>query len=188
MKKINSLKKIVRNIQAAPRAHSSRFVSDNHACHHKGFGLVEMVVGAAILSVVLFSISNYFRQTFIASRATESVVQSSYLLEEGVEVEKLFRDMSYTNNFRNMSTTTPYYFLWDGSSWATSTTDVLVDGTFDRSATLSDVMRDANGDIANTGTYDPDTKLVTVSVAWWRPGVGTTTRLIQAYVTNIFNN
>ncbi|MBI5798338.1 MAG: hypothetical protein HZB10_00195 [Candidatus Yonathbacteria bacterium] len=153
----------------------------------RGFGLIEIILGAAILSVALFSISNFFQATLRASTITQAAIQGDYLLEEGVEAVKLFRDMSYTSNIKNMSTTTTYYFLWNSTNWATSTLNTPVDGKFERRFTLADVKRDTNNDIATTGTYDPDTKLVTVTVSW-RDNMGTTTRSIQTYVTNIFNN
>lgn len=154
----------------------------------RGFGLVEVVIGSAVLSVALLGISGFFQTVLMASRTTESAVQGDYLLEEGVEVLKIFRDIGYATNLRNLSTTTTHYFSWTGSAWATTTTNTFIDGEYERKFTITDVKRDANQDIASTGTYDPDVKLVNVSVAWWRPVVGTTTRSIQTYITNIFNN
>lgn len=153
-----------------------------------GFGLVEVVVGSAVLSVALLGISTFFQTTLRASKATETAVQGDYFLEEGIEALKLFRDISYTGNIRNMSTTTTYYFSWSGTSWASTTVNTLIDNKFERKVTFTDVKRDVNSDIATTGTYDPDIKLVTVSVSWWSPVIGTTTRSIQTYITNIFNN
>ena len=153
-----------------------------------GFGMIEMLIGASAFSIALFSISNFFQLALRTSGTTKSAVQGDYLLEEGMEAVKIFRDLSYTSNIRNMSTTTTYYFSWSGTNWATTTTNTLIDGKFERSFTLADVKRDANSDIAVSGTYDPDSKLVTVLVAWSEPATGTTTRSIQTYVTNIFNN
>ncbi|MBI5400652.1 MAG: hypothetical protein HZB12_00845 [Candidatus Yonathbacteria bacterium] len=149
--------------------------------------MVEMLIGASIFSIALFSISNFFQQALRASKTTQSTVQGDYLLEEGMEAAKIFRDLSYTNNFRNMSTTTTYYFSWNGTNWATTTTNTFIDGKFERKFTLADVKRDVNQDIASSGTYDPDIKLVTVSVAW-HDITGTTTHSIQTYVLNLFNN
>ena len=154
----------------------------------KGFGLIEVVIGSAVLSVALFGISGFFHTVLKASGMTESAVQGDYLLEEGVEVLKIFRDVGYLTNLRNLSTTTAHYYLWTGTEWATTTANTFIDGKYERKFTTGDVNRDANSDIAVSGTYDPDVKLVTVSVAWWSPVVGTTTRSIQTYITNIFNN
>ncbi|MGB2580723.1 MAG: hypothetical protein WBC83_03435 [Minisyncoccia bacterium] len=153
-----------------------------------GFGLIEMIIGSAVLSVSLLGISNFFQSTLRTSGITQSLVQGDYLLEEGMETMKLFRDTSYADYFKNMSTTTTYYLTWNGTTWATTTANTFVDGKFERKFTLTDVKRDANSDISTSGTYDPDIKLITMSVAWNSPVVGTTTRLIKAYVLNIFNN
>lgn len=152
-----------------------------------GFGMIEMIVGAAILSVSLLSISTFFQSVLAISNVSPSTVQGDYLLEEGVEAIKLFRDTGYTNNILRLSTTTPYYFAWNGTNWATSTTNTFIDGQFERKFTLADVNRDITDDIATVGTYDPNTKLVTVSVAWSTRG-STTTRSISTYITNLFNN
>lgn len=162
-------------------------MSNSHL-RKKGFGLVEVVIGSAVLSVSLLAISGFFQTVLRASRVTESAVQGDYLLEEGVETLKLFRDMGYAVNLKNLSTSTTHYFLWTGTAWATTTTNTLIDSKYTRKFTIGDVKRDANSDIATAGTYDPDIKLATVTVVWWSPVVGTTTRSIQTYITNIFNN
>ena len=153
----------------------------------RGFGLVEMLIGASVLAVVLYGISNFFQTTLLASRSTQAQIQGDYLLEEGVEIAKHFRNASYADSFGKMSTSTAYYFSWDGANWATTTTSTLIDEKFERKFTIADVTRDANSDIAPSGTYDPDTKLITMSVSWWS-GTATTTRSIQAYIMNIFTN
>lgn len=163
-------------------------MSNSHL-RKKGFGLVEVVIGSAVLSVALLGISGFFQTVLRASRVTESAVQGDYLLEEGMEAVKIFRDKSYTSNIKNMSTTTTYYFSWTGTNWATTTTRTIVDGKYERNLTFQDVKRDSiTKDISATGVYDPDVKLITVSVAWWTPVVGTTTRSIQTYIVNLFNS
>lgn len=153
----------------------------------RGFGMVEMVIGAAVLSVSLLGISSFFQTALRASGTTQAAIQGDYLLEEGMEATKIFRDLSYTNNFFKMSTTTTYYFSWSGTNWATTTMNTFIDGKFERKFTLADVKRDVNSDIAAAGTYDPDIKRVTVTVSWRGP-TSTTTHSIQTYITNIFNN
>lgn len=152
-----------------------------------GFGMVEMLIGASMVSVSLFAISSFFQTVMKASATTGSAIQADYLLEEGVEVAKIFRDTSYKDNFLKMTINTPYYFLWDGTKWASSTVNTYIDGKFERTLIIDDVQRDSNSDITVSGTNDPDIKKVTVSVSWGGP-LGTTTHSIQTYVTNIFNN
>ncbi len=153
----------------------------------RGFGLVEMIIGASVLSVSLLGISSFFQKTLEVSSITQSAVQGDYLLEEGVEAVKLLRDTGYANNIAKLSTTTPTYLTWNGSNWATSSTNVFIDGKFERKITTAEVLRNASEDISDTGTLDPQTRLVAVSVAWNIKGA-TTTRTIQTYIANIFNN
>lgn len=153
----------------------------------RGFGLVEMLVGASVLSVSLLGISSFFQKTLEVSSLTQSAVQGDYLLEEGVEVVKLLRDAGYASNIAKLSTTTPTYLVWNGTNWATSSTNTFIDGKFERKITIAEVKRNASEDISETGTLDPQTRLVTVSVAWNVKGA-TTTKTIQTYLTNIFNN
>lgn len=153
----------------------------------QGFGLVEMIIGAAVLSTSLLGISSFFQKTLEVSRLTQSAVQGDYLLEEGVEVMKLFRDAGYANNIAKLSTTTPTYLTWNGTNWATTTTNTFIDGVFERKIMVSEVLRNASEDISGTGTLDQNTRLVTVGVAWNVKGA-TTTRTIQTYIANIFNN
>lgn len=158
-----------------------------HKTQKRGFGLIEMLIGAATLSVALLGISDFFQSTLNVSGRTQAAIQGDYLLEEGVEVLKLFRDEGYTTNLKNLPVGATHYFAWTGTNWATTTANVYIDGMFERGFTVANVNRDANDDIATVGTNDPNTKLVTVSVAW-REKTGTTTRSISAYLMNIFNN
>lgn len=153
---------------------------------HRGFGMIEMIVGSAILSVSLLGISTFFQTALKTSGATELSIKGDYLLEEGVEAVKLLRDAGYANNISSLSTSIPHHLVWNGTSWATTTANVFIDELFDRSFTVTNVTRDVNDDIT-AGTNDPDTKLITVSVAWNTRGA-TTTRTIATYITDLFNN
>lgn len=146
-----------------------------------------MLIGAAVLSVSLLGISSFFQSALHASDVTQSVFQGDYLLEEGVEAVKLLRDGGYTSNITTLSTTTPTYLSWGGAKWATSSVNTLIDGRFERAIIAAEVRRDSSDDISASGAMDPNTKLITVSVAWAAKGA-TTTKTIQTYVMNIFNN
>lgn len=154
----------------------------------RGFGILEMVIASAILSVSLLGISSFYQNSLRVSRATTSFVQAGYLLEEGVEAVKLLRDKSWSGNIANLTSGTSYHLVYSGGSWATTTTVTLVDGVFDRSFVLENVNRDGNDDIVSSGgTLDAGTKKLTVSVAWGSP-TGTTTKTLSTYIANIFSN
>lgn len=152
----------------------------------RGFGLIEIVIGGAILSVALMGISSYYQQSLKVSRSTALLTQGSFLLEEGLEVAKFFRDMGWTN-ISTPATGTVYYLSFNGTNWATSTTNTYVDSIFERTITLDDVYRDGTTDdiVSSGGNLDTGTRKVTATVSWW-DRTATTTRTVATYMTNIF--
>ncbi len=191
MKKYSSIqsvasKRLTRH-DSAKVASKRRTRHDSAESKKAGFGMVEMIVGSAVLATALLGISTFFQSTLSVSNTIKSSIQGDYLLEEGIEAVKLLRDTNYTNNLKTLAVGVDHYFLWTGTTWATTTTNTFVDGQFERKFTVANVNRDSTDDIATVGTYDADTKLVTVSVAWNEKGA-TTTRSIATYVTNIFDN
>lgn len=151
----------------------------------RGFGLIEIVIGSAVLSTALLSISAYYQQAIRVSRSTATTVQASYLLEEGVEVARIFRDMGWSN-ISAPPDGTSYYLTFNGTKWATSTTNTYVDGIFERTMRFDNVNREmGTEDIVPLGTQDPNTRKVTVAVSFWNL-TATTTRAIEVYLTNIF--
>lgn len=158
--------------------HNKRFTK-------RGFGLVEIVIGAGVITASVLAISLFFQQASQVSRATERSVAGGFLLEEGLEAMQLMRDGAW-ENISGLSTTTSYYLTWNGTAWATSTTPALIDGVFDRTVSVSDVYRDGNDDIAVSGVLDPNIRNITVSVAW-ATGSGTTTKQVSSLLADLFD-
>lgn len=153
----------------------------------KGLGLVEVLIASSIVLAVVLAGVNLITFSISNSRGTTQSIQAAYLLDEGVEAVKFLRDQSFTGNIASMSPSSQYGISFNGTSWATSTTRTLYSGIFDRYISVSPVYRDSNSEISTTGTLDPATRFVTVSVSW-NPGNGTTTKSISTYITNLFNN
>ena len=167
-----------------------KLLSTKRICLHKnayrGFGLIEIVVGAAVLTTSLLGISFYYQQALKVSQRTGNFVRAGFLMEEGIEVAKFFRDTSWTN-ISGFTPGTTYYLSWTGSTWATTTTNTFVDGMFERKLVIDNVSRDSNDDIVSSGgTLDAGTKKATVSVSWNEKGA-TTTKTVSTYLTNFFN-
>ncbi len=151
----------------------------------KGITLVEVLIGAAIISVGVLAAISSFNVYVSYALANEKNVGAAYLLEEGVEVMTFMRDQNWVN-ISKLSTTTTYYLTWNGSAWATTTTPQYVDGVYLRSITVSDLQRDANDDIVqNGGTYDPNTKQINSTVSYWQ-GHATTTKTVSTYLGNFY--
>lgn len=161
--------------------------SHERALCKKGIGLVEIVIGAAILTSSVLAIATFYVQALGAGRDATQLVQASFLAEEGLEVMRFFRDESW-QNISGLTTGTSYYLTFNGTKWATTTTDMFIDSTFERAVKVENVYRDLSDDIASSGgTLDANTKKITASVSW-RNKTATTTRSIATYMTNIFSN
>lgn len=157
---------------------------EQFAKNKKGIGAIEIIIGAAIISLVLLGVGVAFNNSLKASRIINKRVQANFLAQEGIEALRMMRDNGW-QNISGLSDGNNYYFSWSGSSWATSTQNVFIDGTFERKLTVLNAYRDGNDDIAQSGTLDPNTKKATISVSW-RDGLSTTTESISVYLINIF--
>src|SRR3989344_5306369 len=112
---------------------------------NKGFGLVEIVIASAIISVSIFSLSAV---SVIGSRLqSQSLekIRANFLAEEGLEAMRFLRDKGWNTNLANLSSGTNYYLSfasstsgWSIGSAATPYTDYL----FDRNITVENVFRD----------------------------------------------
>jgi len=152
-----------------------------------GFGLLEVVVAATIISISLFSLIIVLKSSLVIVNESTQDVQASFLLEEGLEAVRIIRDSGWDSDFAVIATGTPYYLEFDGATWRATSTNIFIDGVFERSFVVYDVYRDVNDDMASAGTFDANTKKVTAFVAWSTRS-GTSTKNISTYLANIFGN
>lgn len=179
---LNAIKKFF--IKTIMQFLQKNFVNTNKLIP-RGFGLIEIVVGSTILTISLIAISGYFQKALQLNQDSGKTAQASFLLEEGIEVVKFFRDTSWLN-ISGLTVGASYFLQFDGAKWATTSSNVFVDNVFERKLVINNVSRDTNDDIVSSGgTEDTDTKKVTVSVSWLGKN-GTTTKSISTYLTNIF--
>lgn len=155
--------------------------------NNKGFALVEMLVACSIIVVLVFSFTTAAQKGLVLADRALRQTQASYLLEEGAESVKSLRDAAWTN-ISSLTTGTTYYLSYNTSTnvWSLSTTSNTIDSIFTRTVVLSDVNRDANDDIATSGTNDTGTKKVTITVSW-PDSTGTISKTLVFYVANIFS-
>ena len=158
---------------------------------NKGFGLVEVVIASAIISVSIFSLSAV---SVIGNRLQSQSLEktrANFLSEEGLEAMRFLRDKSWNTNLANLSIGTNYYisFASSTSQWSIgSTTPPYIDSFFDRKIMVENVFRDSNDNIVlSGGTQDPDTKKVTVAVLW-QDRNATTSINLSTYLSDIFDN
>ncbi|TSC71095.1 MAG: Uncharacterized protein G01um101470_747 [Parcubacteria group bacterium Gr01-1014_70] len=132
----------------------------------KGFGIIEVLVAAVIVSLVLVGVHATTTQALRLVHQSTKRTQAAFLAEETVEAIRSLRDESWSTNIAPLTSGTNYFLAWNGTKWITTTTNTLIDGIFERKFVLANVNRDANDDIATTGTLDPDTKKATITVLW----------------------
>ncbi|MCI5108291.1 MAG: prepilin-type N-terminal cleavage/methylation domain-containing protein [Candidatus Pacebacteria bacterium] len=140
---------------------------------NRGISLIELLIGASILTIVMVALVVVFQSFLVNSFTSVEKVQGALLAEEGIEAVKSIRD----NDWGNLSDGTHY--LTFSSDWSFTETPETI-GIFSRTVLIEGAYRDVADDLASSGTSDPDTKKITVTVNW---SAGTET--IETYITNI---
>jgi Tfp pilus assembly protein PilV len=150
-----------------------------------GFLMVEVLVAISIITVSILAATAVAQKSIYVSRQAVHTTQAAFLLEEGAEAVRIFRDNAWTN-ISGLTANTNYYPTFSSGTWSLSSTPNTVD-IFTRTASVANVNRDnTTKDISATGIDDPGTKLVTITVSWPEGGV-TITKTLQFYMTNIFS-
>lgn len=153
--------------------------------NNQGFLLVEVIVAFSIMSLSVIAAMWVAQKSIVVSRQAFHTNSAGFLLEEGAEAVRIFRDNGWTN-ISSLTNGTNYYPTFSGGAWTLSTTPNTID-IFTRTVTVASVNRDVTTqDIASSGTNDPGTKLVTVTVSWIE-GNTTVSKILKFYVTNIFS-
>ena len=151
-----------------------------------GFTLVEVLISTAIILtsvVTILGVHSLYMRTALSNGEN---IKVTYLAEEGLEVVRFWRNVSWGSKIETIPLNTEYGLFQSGTSWATSTNQYV--DNFQRRISLSAVQRNATGDIvASGGTLDPNTLLVSSQVSWAQGGA-TTTKAISTYITNIYEN
>lgn len=160
---------------------NSRFKSQ------KGFGLIEIIVSAAIITISFVAILSFIlfsrEATLRAQRSTEALS----LAEEALEVTRKIRDDGWTANIASKTAGTTYYPTVSGNSWVLQTTNPSPTSYYTTTIVFSNTSRDASDNIVTSGgTNDPDTKKVVATVSWSDPGTKNVT--LTSYITNFNNN
>ncbi|MEI6480372.1 MAG: type II secretion system protein [bacterium] len=152
-----------------------------------GFSLVEILVAASIMLIVAGAITSAFSKYILIARRNTNSVKAIYLLDEGVEIVKIMRDMSWKQNIEPIQNDSP--FRVDRKTYSTTDSAELIGGIFDRTFVFSEICRNGNGDISEcpSETVATDTRKITVNVTW-NDGNGTNTKTLSTNISNLFRN
>jgi len=147
--------------------------------------VIEVLIAASIITVAILAASAVAQKSIYVAHQAFHTTQATFLLEEGAEAVRITRDNAWSN-ISSLTLATDYYPTFTGGTWTLSATPNTV-GNFTRTVSLAAVNRDATThDISSSGTNDPSTKLVTVTVSWPEGGA-TVTKTLQFYLIDIFS-
>lgn len=144
-----------------------------HTRFSHGFGIVEIVVAAAVITVAFFALTAGVRLSLKGLQKSTEEAQANFLLEEAIEAVRSLRDESWGGYIASVATSTTYYPVFSNGRWSlVSTNPGLIDGTFARTVVFGDVWRrNTDDDIVDAAspdpkTVDPGTKRVVARVTW----------------------
>lgn len=130
---------------------------------HTGFGLIETVVAMGLLVVFLGTAGPLITQTYRANRLGDEQSVANAFAQEGLEAARSIKNQNWLSF---AAATGVHGATSGGGTWAYSGTSD-VNGKYTRVITVSQVMRDINGNIDSAGcAYDPDIKKVDSTVTW----------------------
>ncbi len=159
----------------------------------QGMSLIEILIGCSIIVIGIIALSSTFTRYVSFALNNERNIQAAYLAEEGLEAVTFLREKSWATHVATLSTTTAQYLTWDSTNrfWKATSTPQYIDEMFLRSVNVADVRRNNTSEAISTSTsgtyYDPNTKKITVSVAF-KKGTATTTQMLTTYITNLNAN
>ncbi|OHA38762.1 MAG: hypothetical protein A3G03_02330 [Candidatus Taylorbacteria bacterium RIFCSPLOWO2_12_FULL_44_15c] len=151
-----------------------------------GMSLVEVIVGAAVTTLILSGLIAAYQLYFKTALANLRHVQAAFLAEESAEALRFLRDGGWSN-LSSLTAGATYYLTFYNGNWQATTSNIFVDGIFERKFVLNNVYRDVADDIAPTGTLDLNTKKAVITLAW-NNGLATTSKSLEFYLTNFFGD
>ena len=149
-------------------------MSQNQFGNKKGISIIEILVVIAIIITALSSLLGLASFSLGVSTLIKQTNQANNLSQEVMEAVRNFRDGTSwdIDGLGKLATSTDYYPQATGSpsKWQLVQGTENIDG-FTRKVVFEDVMRDSNSNIVESGgTYNPNTKKVTVTVSWEERG------------------
>ena len=143
-------------------------LGNKHSIHDKrGLTGIEVLIGVSIVALILVFTTHTIARFINVGAETSEKIQALYLAEEGIEMVRYIRDDQWSH-ISSLTDGTTYYLDVTPAAIATSTTKEVI-GQFTRSFVLEPVERNGANDIVVSGTPDPTSKYVTVTVTWDTP-------------------
>ena len=130
----------------------------------------------AIFSSAVFYVSIDVLQS--DEKIEESNIAILYA-QEGLEAARQMRDRDYF-----LLSNGDHGLQLSGDVWSFIPAPEDIDGYYSRTVSIEDVYRDVEGDIAVTGTLDPDVKKIVSAVSWMNRGIVPKSVELETYLSN----
>lgn len=160
---------------------------------NRGFGLAEVVIGAAVISLALGAVITTFSHYVRSGTLSNNRVKAITLGEEGLEAMRFLRTESFSGNIATLTPGETYRIAFTGTTWEATSSTALIDGMFDRTIVVDSVYRKTSDqDIVDASSgdskaIDTHARQVTADVSW-RDGVATSSIRLTTYITDIYGN
>jgi type II secretory pathway pseudopilin PulG len=153
-------------------------------CKTQGFGMIEIIIAATIISLALASLA--FLGNFairIQTHLKQNLIATN-LAVEAMEAARAVKEENWTN-FSALELDTPYHPQKGGAplKWFLVSGAEIING-LSRQVVFSQVFRDDNDDIADIGMSDSGTRKITATVSWNERGNNYEVKL-ESYLTNL---
>ncbi len=149
----------------------------------KSFTIVEILIFTA---VVALAVAAFLNLEVIYLRMSESIKnrdQAVFLVREILEAVQNLKISDWDNNISPLTSGINYYLVSSAGQWQLTTFwPGPIDNKFTRYVVFSDVYRDANDNIAESGTLDNFTRKVTAYVVWQENGQNKNIS-VETYIT-----
>lgn len=131
----------------------------------RGQTLIELILAMGLAAIILPALMAGFMSSREGKVQQGQRMQAIALLKETEQAVKSIRNTGW-NNFATNGT---YHPVLGSSSWSFASGTIATNG-FTQEVVISDVSRNANGDIViSGGTNDPSTKKVVITIFWTQP-------------------
>jgi len=152
----------------------------------KAFALLELLIAGAVIAIAFTAIATFLLFSRAATLKSKNTSEANSLAAEAIEAVRKLRDDGWTANIVTLTNGTVYYPTVSANQWTLTTTNPSPSSYYTTKIVLSAVNRDSNDDIAASGTNDPKSRKVVVSVSWNNSGSKKVS--LTTYITDFNNN
>lgn len=158
-----------------------------HQFGNKGISAIEILIAVFIIVVALSGLLRLISFSLGISTSIKQVARANDIAQETMEAVRNFRDNTVWD-IDGLGTLVDETSYFPQKTNGTSTKWDLIQGEesiggLNRKVVFEKVYRDANDNIAQTGSEDVDSKKVTVNVSWQEKGTTHQVELVS-YLTN----